>query len=592
MCQETAAVCTASCGGDGPCVHYALQAELPVSLASLGTNTASVRGFTTSEAVAGQDLNGDGDMNDTAVTLRNRTTGVAQPLGAPGGCGVTGRSILQIQDPPHSYPAVAVENDVQAFLESETDSNRCVENADEDYGDAILRIVRLGLGETAYTSPLRAVDAAPVIGGQPLVVSNGKVFVRSSESAMAKRLTQRLSVGPGGVQAIGGGSANVDVSPDGRYVGFDDYASNLIAPGTDTNSRRDIFVRDRATGVNERVNLGPLGVQADQDSDLNAMSADGRFVVFTTFATNLWTGADANGVTDVFLRDRQTNTTERISVRPGNLATSEESTGGSISADGRYVGFESDSSGLIGAPFDLNGQPDAFVRDRQTGLNEIVSLGPADVQGNNFSGGTVLSADGRFAAFYSMANNLVAPGTDTNGLQDTFVRDRCVANGAAVPGCTAATTRITGPGGLEANGATFPTSISADGRYVVVLSSASNLLGPGLDTNGVQDVYVHDRETGVNQLVSAGPGGLQGNGNAFGGVISPEGRYVAFTSQATNLLGGGDGNANTDVFVHDRLTGTTERVNVGPGLVEGDMTAMGLDSTKECPWLSRRSRLA
>jgi hypothetical protein len=88
------------------------------------------------------------------------------------------------------------------------------------------------------------------------------------------------------------------------------------------------------------------------------------------------------------------------------------------------------------------------------------------------------------------------PARPTYGVQDTFVRDRCVANGVAVPGCTASTTRITGPGGLQANGATFPTDISPDGRYVVLLSSASNLLGTGLDTNGVQDVYVYDRQTG------------------------------------------------------------------------------------------------
>src|SRR5262249_50446848 len=128
-----------------------------------------------------------------------------------------------------------------------------------------------------------------------------------------------------------------------------------------------------------------------------------------------------------------------------------------------------------------------------------------------------------------------------------------------------------GPGGLEPDGQSIAAAITPDGRYVVFLSSATNLLGPGIDTNGVRDVFVYDRQTGVTDLVSVGPGGVQADFDAFGGSISADGRFVLWDGQATTMEGPGvDTNNNNDAWLRDRLTGTTERVSVGPNLLEGD----------------------
>ncbi len=566
MCQDTGATCMASCGVDGPCVNYALEAELPVSLDSLGAKTAALRGFIASEVVALQDLNGDGDQLDTLVTLSDRTSGVAQALGAPAGCGIAGtppgRAVAQVAQPPFSFPAVAVENDVLAFLESEVGENRCFENGDDDFADAILRIVRLGVGETNYGSILRAVDPAPKIDGRPLVVSNGRVFVRSAEAGMGKRRTERVSVGPGGLQANGGfrhETTPLSVSADGRFVAFNSVATNLLGPGGDTNAVADVFVHDRQTAATERVSVGPGGLQANNQSSAPAISADGRFVAFDSVATNL-PGASANGG-NVYVHDRQTGTTACVSVGPGGLQANAASSLPAISADGRFVTFSSIATNLLGPSDDTNGAYDGYVYDRQTGITERVTIGPGGLQADGGSFPTAISADGRFVAFESSATNLLGPGGDTNARTDVFVHDRQ----------TAATERVSvGPAGLQANQGAAATGMSADGRFVAFQSSATNLIGPGNDTNANQDVFVHDRHTGITERVSVGPGGLQANGYSGWSAISEDGRFVAFYSDATNLLGPGGSTNGEDVYVHDRQTRTTERVSVGPNGVQAD----------------------
>jgi Tol biopolymer transport system component len=572
MCQDTGATCMASCGIDGPCVNYALEAEPPVDLDSLGEKTAVLRGFTASEAVDLEDLNGDGDQLDTVATLRDRSTGVEQPLGAPAGCGLAGtphgRAVIEVQQPPFSFPGLALENDVLAFLESEVDQNRCVENVDQDFADGILRIFRLGSGETNYGTPLRAVDAAPKIDGQALAVSNGLVFVRSSEAAMAERLTERVSLGPSSVEG-NGASASPVVSADGRFVAFESFASNLLGPGGDTNGTRDVFVRDLQTGTTERVSAGPGGLEPDGQAVEAAITPDGRFVAFMSDSSNLLgPGVDTNGVRDVFIHDRQTGTTERVDVGPGGAQVSNGGADSpSLSADGRFVAFWSYATDLLGAGNDTNGHPDVFVRDRQLGTTECVSRGPGNLQGNGDgnSGNSAISADGRFVAFSSDSTNLLGPGGDTNGTTDVFVRDRQ----------TGTTERVSvGTDGSQADLGAGGGSISADGRYVAFYSQAANLLGPSGDTNGAVDIFVRDRQTGITERVSVGPDKLQGDGDSLQPRISADGRFVAFVSSATNLLGpGGDTNGVADIFVRDRQMGITERISVGPGLLQSDVAS-------------------
>jgi Tol biopolymer transport system component len=229
-------------------------------------------------------------------------------------------------------------------------------------------------------------------------------------------------------------------------------------------------------GTTERVSVGTGGTQANGFSIGPAISADGRFVAFESGATNLVPG-DTNDAFGVFVRDRQAGQTTRVSVGVGGAAVRNESNNPAISADGRFVAFQSGASNLV--PGDTNQTIDIFVRDRQAGRTTRVSVGSGGAQGNSGSFVPALSADGRFVAFGSEASNLV-PG-DTNGVADVFVRNRKLGT----------TRRVNvGPGGVQANGASFlaEAAISAGGRFVAFESGASNLV-PG-DTNGVADVFI------------------------------------------------------------------------------------------------------
>jgi Tol biopolymer transport system component len=358
------------------------------------------------------------------------------------------------------------------------------------------------------------------------------VFVRDRRTDR----TTRVNLGPGGVQANGNvAGSTVAISADGRVVAFGSDATNLVPD--DTNGRDDVFVRDRKTGETTRVSVGPGGTEADGNSSPSGLSADGRFVLFFSYATNLVSG-DTNGAADVFVHDRKTGTTERVSVGSGGTQASQDSFGGGISGNGRFVTFYT---------FDVNVVPggtnflDSFVHDRKTGRTERVNVGPGGVQGNGDSLLPVISADGRYVAFASAATNLV-PG-DTNGRFDTFVHDRRTGKNWRVSVASDGT-----EGNADSGGGYFP-AISRDGRHVAFVSSATNLVAG--DTNGVDDVFVHDRETGRTGRVSVGLRGGQGDTVSFGPAISADGRAVAFTSDATNLVRK-DTNGVSDVFVRAR----------------------------------------
>jgi Tol biopolymer transport system component len=216
-------------------------------------------------------------------------------------------------------------------------------------------------------------------------------------------------------------------------------------PG-DTNFRTDVFVHDRRSRRTEQVSVGTGGIQGDNDSDSAAISADGRFVVFQSFATNLVAG-ETNNDLNIFLHDRLTGATD--GVNSGLDAIDGNGAAGlpAISADGRFVGFASDSTNLV--PGDVNGFIDMFVYDRKTDKNHLVSVASNDAQGNGDSSGFYgpsLSADGRFVAFTASATNLIA--NNTNGADDVFLRDRK----------TGTTRRVSvGAGAKQGNGASFGT---------------------------------------------------------------------------------------------------------------------------------------
>jgi Tol biopolymer transport system component len=368
--------------------------------------------------------------------------------------------------------------------------------------------------------------------------------------------TERVSVDSSGAEG-NQSSDDPSISADGRFVAFASYATNLV-PG-DTNGFTDVFVHDRQTGATERVSVSTSGEQGNSFSFWTCISADGRCVAFNSSASNLVPG-DTNLAYDVFVHDRLTGTTERVSVDSSGVQGDGDSTGlCSISADGRFVAFASYATNLV--PGDTNLAYDVFVHDRQTGATERVSVDSSGVEGNDGSyRGSYrpsISADGRFVGFDSGASNLV-PG-DTNGYEDIFVHDRQ----------TGATERVSvDSSGVQGNSLSQSPSISADGRYVAFWSGASNLV-PG-DTNGFTDVFVHDRQTGATERVSVDSAGVQGNDGSCCPSISADGRFVAFESLATNLVPG-DTNGFTDVFVHDRQTGATERVSVDSSGVQGNL---------------------
>jgi hypothetical protein len=364
----------------------------------------------------------------------------------------------------------------------------------------------------------------------------------------ATGVTERVSVSSSGVQANGLSEWAV-ISADGRCVAFSSTASNLVA--NDTNGCSDVFVHDRSTGTTERVSVSSSGTEGDFTVDSwPSLSADGRFVSFASLATNLVDG-DTNQSWDVFVHDRSTGTTERVSVdssgAEGNRDSSMFST---ISADGRFVAFSSAASNLVAG--DTNGSPDCFVHDRATGITERVSVDSSGAQARGGSDMARISADGSVVGFLSTADDLVAG--DVNSKQDVFVRDRARGVTEIVS--------VDSSGG-SANRDSYAPWVSADGRFVLFESSSSDLVDG--DDNGATDAFLHDRASGGTERVSVGPSGAEAAGVSYASGISANGRTVAFFSGAENLVAD-DANHVFDVFVNElgALPGTW--LNYGRGL--------------------------
>jgi len=364
------------------------------------------------------------------------------------------------------------------------------------------------------------------------------------------RNIERVSVDNSGGEGDGG-SNYPSISSDGRYVAFDSNATNLVAG--DTNARGDVFVYDRDSDTIERVSVDNSGIQGNDGSYNPSISSDGRYVAFVSSATNLVTG-DTNTDSDVFVYDRDTNEIERVSVDGSGVQGNDYSQDPSISSDGRYVAFESPATNLVTG--DTNASTDVFVYDRDANEIERVSVDNSGGQGNGYSYRPSISSDGRYVSFYSFATNLVTG--DTNARSDVFVYDRDTNEIERVS--------VDNSGG-QGNNNSYNTRISSDGRYVAFHSEANNLVTG--DTNADRDVFVYDRDTDTIERVSVDNSGMQGNDDSEYPSISSDGRYVAFTSHATNLVTG-DTNTDSDVFVYDRDTDTIERVSVDNSGVQGD----------------------
>jgi len=346
-------------------------------------------------------------------------------------------------------------------------------------------------------------------------------------------LTERASVDSAGVEA-NHYCESPSISADGRFVAFCSYADNLVA--NDSNSVPDVFRHDFLTGATERASVDSAGVEADSVCYTPSISADGRYVAFTSYAGNL-VANDANLVLDVFRHDFQTGVTERASVDSGGGEGNGDCYMPSISADGRYVAFMSFAVNLVAN--DTNSAADVFRHDFQTGVTERASVDSSGVQANSFCYSPSISADGRHVAFHTDADNLVVD--DTNFV-DVFRHDFQ----------TGATERASvDSAGVESDKSCYSASISADGRYVAFHTDAGNLVAN--DTNSVNDVFRHDFQTGFTERMSVDSGGVEANGGCHSPSISGNGRRLAFTSSASNLVWS-DSNGQEDVFVHDSGT--------------------------------------
>lgn len=348
-------------------------------------------------------------------------------------------------------------------------------------------------------------------------------------------------------------SGRAEISGDGLYVVFESKAYNLITG--DTNGTWDVFVYEVSTGELQRVSLTDSGEQGAGASRLPSISDDGRYVAFLSWAYNLVPGDD-NSAPDVFVRDLVAETTQRVSVHSAGTQASDWSWGPAISGDGAIVAFTSWADNLVDN--DNNAIGDAFVHDLVTGQTARISVDSSGVEGNDYSGGKglSLSQDGRFVAFCSLADNLVAD--DDNNSWDVFVRDRLLSTTERVS---------TDSTGIEGSDHSWYPSISADGRYVAFWSSAGNLVPD--DTNDADDVFVHDRQTGVTERVSVDSAGDQGNDHSRYPSISADGLWVAFQSTAADLVVD-DTNGVEDIFLHNRTESTTLRVSLNADEEQAD----------------------
>ncbi len=433
--------------------------------------------------------------------------------------------------------------------------------------------------------------------------------VSGASAVPAVQMTLMSQDSSGGIGTAASGAP--DLSRDGRYVAFHSKALNLVSG--DTNGMQDIFVRDRLTGTTQRVSVTTSGLQANGPSANPSISGDGRYIAFQSDAANL-VGSDSNETTDVFVHDRITGVTTRVSVS----GVSQQATGGSgapaISDDGRFVAFESTASDLVSG--DSNSAGDVFLRDRTASSTKRVSVSSSGAGAASASFAADLSGDGRYVAFTSISDNLVS--NDSNGNYDVFVYDRVAGktvrasvdnagkqiygdsftpsisdDGGTVAfrassvdggsfslgirvwkrsGNSSSLVSVASDGG-DANGFSLGPSVSGDGRYVAFHSLASNLIGN--DLNGKLDVFMRDLNSGVTLLASADSDGNSGDQASLNSAMSTDGSSIVFESTAANLISG-DTNGVADVFLREGLGGSSVD-DTAPEVVAFDATPRTVD---------------
>jgi Tol biopolymer transport system component len=384
------------------------------------------------------------------------------------------------------------------------------------------------------------------------------VFVRDMRSSVTTLISMNRTGTASGNGGVRSGSLP-RITPDGRFVVFESRASDLV-DGDSNGAVEDVFVRDLQSGVTHLVSANSSGTGSGNNTTsgitvsdvIPVISADGRYVAFVSNATNLVTN-DTNNREDVYVRDLVAETTTLVSVNStGTSSRIGRSFHPIMSADGRFVVFESDAPDLVAN--DTNGEytKDVFVRDLQTGTTSLVS---ADITGNGSGNGasfdSSMTPDGRYVTFGSVANNLVAEDVgDTREYfgRDVFVRDLQTGTTALVS--------VNKSGGSSGNSSSFNSHITPNGRFVAFVSFANNLVVTPTSTD-VQNVYIRDLRAMTTTLVSINRnldgGGNAGSGNQFvlfsPAVVTPNGRSIVFASVASNLVSNDANGTIDDVFL-------------------------------------------
>ncbi len=381
------------------------------------------------------------------------------------------------------------------------------------------------------------------------------VFIKDRQTGA----TTRVSVASQSGEQANNGSGSAVISGDGRYVAFYSAATNLVSG--DTNGVGDIFVHDRQTGLTTRVSVNSSGHEANgENSDsYMAISGDGRYVAFSSEATNLVSG-DTNNAGDIFVHDRQTSQTRRVSVASNGAEANGGSGAVDISDDGRYVAFSSGGTNLVAG--DTNGKADIFVYDLQTGGITRVSVNTSGEQADGGGGSPAISGDGRYVVFLSDSGNLDPRADEYRGKDLVYVHDRQIGQTTLAS--------VYSEGGIMTVGLFDQPTISRDGRYV-----AFSFYDKG-DNNGIMNIWVRDLQTGASIRATGG------NDSSFGASLSADGKIVAFWSGASNLVSG-DTNGAPDIFVRE--------VSYGP---ERNPTVASVTpdcgfSTPQCPYPSHAS---
>jgi Tol biopolymer transport system component len=377
----------------------------------------------------------------------------------------------------------------------------------------------------------------------PAVATGGTGWLQ-----FGKPTTTRVSMSSSAKEPKDGNSFLPSVSADGRYVAFDSDATNLVRG--DTNHATDVFVRDLKRDKTVRVSVSSEGDQGKSYSFYPSISADGRVVAFTSNANLIDGGRNGKYNTDVFVHNLKTGRTRRASVSSSGARAPGGSTAPTISSNGRFVAFDSDADNLVEG--DTNGQFDVFLRDMRRHRTERVSIDSAGTQGNGLSSEPSMSADGHLVAFDSLADNLVP--NDTGGGNwdwDVFVHNRKTGKTTQV---SVASPRAHGEPGYS-----YEASLSASGRFVEFTSDATDLAS--VEPRHRSRIFVRDLKRDKTKLVSVNSSGTEAHRQSYDSEMSGNGRVVAFTSRATNLVGG-DTNGEPDVFAHDLKTHKTTRVSV------------------------------